>query len=116
MALGTFTLLEQSAGQGPLFIDRVSVVGDGTYPAGGTPTFEAVYQDALAAAGLNARTIVALIDDEINADDGSGTSDGIVLKYDHSADKLAVFLGKTMVESAQANQSSVTYLFTIVSK
>jgi hypothetical protein len=75
-----------------------------------------VYQAALAAAGIGERTIVGILNDDINDDDGSGTSDGVILQYDHGNDKLRVMLGKTMVESAQANQSSVTYKLTIISK
>ena len=112
MPLGTFAVLERSAGDGPLFVDRCSVVGDGAYPAGGSVDFQAAYRAAVG----SARTIVALIDDEINDDDGSTSSDGVVLQYDHSADKLRVVLGKTMVESAQSDQSGVTYLFSILSK
>jgi hypothetical protein len=115
MALGTFTVVEQSAGDGPLFVDRCTVVGDGAYSAGGAPAaggFEALYQAAVG----SARTIVALIADDENLDDGSGTSDEVTLQYDHSADKLKVLLTKTGVESAQADQSGVTYQFTILSK
>ena len=119
MAFGTFTIVEQIAAQGPVFYDRCTLVGDGAYPSGGTPDFEAAYQEASKAAALveaSGRTIVALLNDDINDDDGSGSSDGIVLQYDHTNDKLRVMLGKTMVESAQSDQSTITWKFTIVSK
>ena len=47
MALGDITLLEQAAAQGPVFYDRISVVGDSAYGAGGSPGaggFEALFQ------------------------------------------------------------------------
>lgn len=115
MALGTFTVVEQAAGDGPLFVDRCTVVGDSAYTAGGSPSaggFETLYRTAVG----SARTIVALINDDENLDDGSGGSNEVYLQYDHSADKLKVMLMATGVESAQANQSGVTYKFTILSK
>lgn len=120
MALGTFTIIEEVASQGPVMWHRCTLVGDGAYPSGGSAGFEALYQAAAQAAGVlsegSGRTIVALLNDDLNDDDGSGSSDGIILQYDHTADKLRVMLGKTMVESAQSDQSSITWKFTLVSK
>lgn len=111
MSLGIFTIVEQVASDGPLFIDRCTLVGDGTYPAGGTPDFEALYQAAAVAAGLKnagGRTIVMLHQDhdtELSA-----------LEYDHANDKLFARVKTTGVESAVTNQSGITYVLTIVSK
>lgn len=118
MALGTTTIVEQVAGEGPVFIDRVTQVGDGAYPAGGTAAFQAKYRAAAVASGLkkaSGRNIIAILPGGLNPDDGSGTSKEIVPLYDHTSDKLMMVLMNTGVESAQSNQSSVTYNLLVLS-
>ncbi len=111
MALGAITVVEQVAAQGPVFVDRVSIVGDGAYPAGGSPGFEALFQAAVAGTGeakTSGRVIVALLQDhdtELSA-----------LEYDHTADKLFARVKTTGVESAVADQSAITYIATVLSK
>lgn len=108
MSLGTFTIAEQGAAQGPLFHDRCTVQGDDAYPSGGTPGFEAAYQAALAAVGIGPREIVAVIpqhDTTIN-----------VAEYDHANDKLFVRVKATGVESAVSDQSGNVYAMLIISK
>ncbi len=111
MALGAITIIEQASAQGPVFYDRVSIVGDGAYPAGGSPGFEALFQAAVAGAGeapLSGRTIVALqqdFDAELNS-----------LEYDHTNDKLFARVKTTAVESGVSDQSGITYIATVVSK
>lgn len=104
MSLGTITVLERAAAQGPLFHDRVSIVGDDAYPSGGTPGFEASLQAAIG----SGRQIVGLI----------GEFDGTInsLEYDHANDKLFVRVRATGVESAVSDQSSNTYRALIISK
>ncbi len=104
MTLGTITLLEAAAAQGPLFHDRVSIVGDDNYPAGGSPGFEALAQAAIG----SGRTLVAVLPDhdtEIN-----------LLEYDHANDKLFVRVHATGVESAVSDQSGLTYNALCISK
>ena len=111
MALGAITILEQAASQGPIFHDRISMVGDGAYPAGGSPGFEALFQAAVAGTGetpLTAREIVSVhqdFDAELNS-----------LEYDHTNDKLFARVKTTAVESAVSDQSGITYIMTVVSK
>jgi len=111
MALGTMTIVEQVSPEGPLYIDRCTLVGDGAYPSGGTAGFEATYQAAAVAAGMKnavGRTIVMVHQDhdaELNA-----------LEYDHANDKLFGRVKTTGVESAVSNQSGITYVLTVISK
>lgn len=104
MALGAITVVENAAAQGPVFWDRVTVVGDDAYPAGGSAGFEAAYR----AAAKADREIVAIVNDDLNGDN--------LLEYDHANDKLFVRVRSTGVESAVADQSGTTYRLTVVSK
>ena len=104
MTLGDITLVEAAAGQGPIFYDRVTIVGDGAYPADGTPSFEALLQAVIG----NGRQIIGLQsepDGEINQ-----------CEYDHAADKLFVRVRATGVESAVSDQSALTYSVLVTSK
>lgn len=103
MTLGDITLVEAAAGQGPIFYDRVTIVGDGAYPAGGTPSFEAL----LAAKIGNGRQIIGLQSEP-------GTINQ--LEYDHAADKLFIRVRATGVESAVSDQSALTYSVLVTSK
>lgn len=106
MALGTITLVERAAAQGPLFVDRISIVGDDAYPAGGTPDFESLFQAADSV--LSGREIVAVLADDLNGDNA--------LEYDHANDKLFVRVRSTGAESAVSDQSGNTYRLTVLSK
>lgn len=80
MALGTIvkdSLLE--AGLGPVRLDEIHFPGDGAYPAGGTPGFEALVRAKLVAGNVD---VIAII--QIDAS-------GYVLRYDKANDKLMVF-------------------------
>ena len=111
MALGDITIVEQVDAQGPLFYDRISIVGDAAYPSDGSINFEALYRAALVAAGLkkaSGRTIVGLIlehDTELNT-----------LEYDHANDKLFARVKTTGIESGVSDQSGITYFLTVISK
>jgi len=104
MALGAITVVERVASQGPVFYDRVTIVGDGAYASGGSAGFEALFR---AAVGSD-RTIVGLV----------GEFDGTInsLEYDHANDKLFVRVRATGVESAVSDQSGNTYRALIISK
>jgi len=104
MALGTITVVEAAAAQGPLFMDRITVVGDDGYAAGGTAGFEASVQAALGAQ----REIVGLINDDSNGD--------FLLQYDHANDKLLVRKISDGAEDTTVDQSGRTYKITVISK
>lgn len=101
MALGAMTLVEKvEAAGGPLIVARVTQVGDGTYPAGGSTGLLAKLQ-ALLGRTVN---ILAVKDEAILAD---------IAEYDHTNEKLFIRVKATGVESAVSNQSGVTYVLTI---
>lgn len=80
MALGTFSRSDKT-GQvpaAPTFVDRVSFLGDGSYPTGGTAGFAAKLQ-ALAKDG---RAPIAVIGQDCG---------GYVPVYDEANDKLKVY-------------------------
>lgn len=58
MGLGAFTILEDKASVGPLKVTRFTVVGDGSYPTGGSVGLEAALR---AAASGERRHIVAVL-------------------------------------------------------
>lgn len=103
MALGATVKVESVAAQGPLFVDRITQVGDGAYPAGGTAAFLAKFRLAV---NDPARNIMMVKDEGILAD---------AVEYDHANDKLFVRVKATGVESAVANQSGVTYSMVVIS-
>lgn len=105
MTLGALTLIDHnSAAQGPLFLDHVSLVGDGAYATGGTTGLQALYQAAV----KSKRTIVAII---------PGFCGDAVPSYDPATDKLQVQVMSTAAEAANAaNLAGSTYKFCIVSK
>lgn len=80
MALGLITNVEAVAGIGPLFINRVTVVGDGAYPTGGSAAFQAALQAKIG----KGRTIVSMSPQDCA---------GYVVCYDHANDKLKVYHG-----------------------
>lgn len=110
MALGTFTVVEKVAAQGPVQFVRATVVGDGAYSAGGSTGILAALKSALGKSNLN-----------IISCQGEGDNAGRVLVYDHANEKLKVYQGDNdggadgpLVEDATANQSGRTYGLFIV--
>lgn len=77
MALGTTTRVESVAGVGPVFYDRVTVVGDGAYPTGGSAGLLAAFRVACGAG----RNIFSVIPQDCG---------GYSVAYDHVNDKLIV--------------------------
>lgn len=109
MALGTLTSVAAENVPGPLFIDRVSMPGDTSYPTSGTLGFLA----ALRALRKDQRTIISVR--AYKADVGYSVG------YDPAADLLIVRLedqtSGVVAEVANAtNLSSHTFLLEIVSK
>ena len=104
MTLGAMTRdADHSAGYdpgSPYRHDVLEFAGDGAYPAGGTPDFEVLVQDAL---GAKVRVVsVESID-----------LTGYMLRYDITNDKLVTMHFPTSqgpaVEDTTANQSGRTY-------
>lgn len=104
MALGTITIIEEVAAQGPVMLQRCTIVGDDSYPTGGTTGFEALYQAAVKAAGILSdgagRQIVHV------ANENKGDADE--LAYDHANDKLMAFVRSTAAEVANTTDMSGT--------
>jgi hypothetical protein len=99
MALGALTVVEKTQGQGPLWVVRASIVGDGAYAAGGSTGLLAKLRAALMAPGLNILGVVAQ----------SLPATVSELEYDHATEKLFARVRTTGVESAVSDQSAVTY-------
>ncbi len=110
MALGTFTIVEKASAQGPVHFVRATVVGDGTYAAGGSTGILAALRAALGKSEVN-----------ILSCRGEGDNGGRVVVYDHANEKLKVYQGDNdagadgpLAEDATANQSGRTYGLFIV--
>jgi hypothetical protein len=103
MAIGEITIGDQ-AGQRvsvPLRAIPLQFDGDGAYPAGGTPNFE-----ALVRAALPGSEFVTLF--EVTGQDCGG----YVVTYDRENDKLKVWVSADAapdVENTTANLSAVTF-------
>lgn len=80
MAIGAITtgLEHGQIADHPIFVQKLSFLGDASYPTGGTAAFEATVQTALG----KAVEIVSIIADDC---------DGFVPVYDKAADTLKVF-------------------------
>lgn len=106
MALGTITKsagLDSPGGPTPVFADLVSFLGDSTYPAGGTPGFQAAFR---AAVGKGAREILAVI---------PGNAGDLLVTYDKANDKLFCRLISTGAE-ASGDLSGTTINLVVLSK
>lgn len=104
MALGTITILERGAAQGPIFLDRVSIVGDASYPTGGSAGVEAALQAVIG----SGRTVLGI------QQEYDGTPNAV--EYDHANDKLFVRVKATGVERSAADDSGNTYKALVLSK
>lgn len=107
MSLGTMTSNSESAGQGPVFHDDVSVVGDGSYPTGGS-------------AGVTAKLKALRGDSRAPISGQCYAAGGYVVEFDAKNDKLVVYEqdgGGALAEVANATDlSAVTFKMTITSK
>lgn len=104
MALGALVIVEELAAVGPVKHYRCSLVGDGTYAAGGSVGLLAKLRTATGHPGLN---IIA-----VHPQSAPATLSE--LSYDHANEKLFARVRTTGVESAVADQSGVTYGLHIV--
>ncbi len=105
MALGTPTVLELSAGDGPLRTDLISFAGDGAYVAGGTAAFQLYVRNALKALTKANVEVLAVIPQDCG---------GKTPCYDKAADKLKVYDGTT--EQANGSLSATTFHVLVLSK
>lgn len=110
MALGTITITDvretQDGGQELL----LSFPGDGTYPAGGTPGFNALVQDAIEAAAAAASDANVRGRETVEVLYIVPQRAGIyVPSYDYANDKLFVYSNATDVENVVGNLSAITF-------
>lgn len=111
MSLGTFTIGDEVGTQpsAPTFTDRVSFLGDNSYPTGGTATFSALFQ----AKTKDGRKPIAVIAQDCG---------GYVVAYDETNDKLKVFRGAHTVDNPMSevpnatDLSGVTFNVIVISK
>lgn len=109
MSLGTFTSILEAgkSPSDPTMMIAATLVGDGSYPTGGSATFS----DTLSAALPRTVAVVAV--------QGYGVAGGVGywLVYDASADKLMVINAGTGLEVANATDlSGVTFKATVWAK
>lgn len=104
MALGTFTIADSVAAEGPVFTDRCTVLGVNPYVAGGLTGLLAKYQ----AAKKGSHAIVSV--------QGESENGLYHAEYVHATDKLFVRVLATGVEAGAIDLSAVTFGLTIVSK
>jgi hypothetical protein len=105
MALGALVSVNAGAAQGPIFLDTVTLVGDGAYSSGGSAGLQAKLQTLRG----DGRVIIGII-----PSDGAG----YVISYNNANDKLFVYLqdaGGALAE-ASGDLSAVTFKMVIVSK
>lgn len=106
MALGTLTVLTDTPAQGPVRFIKATIVGDGSYSAGGSTGLLAALRAALKSANL------AILDcrDAYQSDVTRATH----VVYDTVNDKLISRTTSTGAEFATANQSGTTHTLFIV--
>lgn len=109
MALGTGVLdllVASGAGKGPVRFDLIHMPGDGAYPTGGTPGFEAYVREVL---GLETNVdVLGVI---------SGDSGIYVAQYDRANDKLKVRTMATGAEVADTTDlSGTTFNLIVISR
>lgn len=96
MALGTFTNTQKLAKADSVgYLDRAQIVGDNSYPTGGTTGFSASVQTATKQGG---REVVGIIDNT-----GDAT---YYVVYVKATDALKVFVRATGLEVANATDTS----------
>ncbi len=95
MALGVVASVSASAAQGPIFTDRLTVVGEASYTTGGATGLAA----ALKALRKDSRDIISVVDE------GVATNK---IEYDKANDKLLCYVRSTGVQVAGAVDLSGT--------
>ena len=110
MAIGAVVSVNKdikAAGE-PLFADEITMVGDGSYPTGGSLGLEAAMQAQVG----DGREIMAVID--------AGPQGGYMTKYDKPNKKLMLFKSNTAAipqeEGNATDTSGVTFRFLVLSR
>lgn len=104
MTLGALTVIDKSASQGPVFYDRITLVGDNSYPTNGSVGLQALFQAAI----LSHRTIIAVV---------PAFCGDAVPSYDPVTDKLKVQVMSTAAEVGNGvDESGLTYKLLVISK
>jgi hypothetical protein len=103
MAIGAITVLEVTAGDGPLRADLISFAGDGAYPTGGTANFQTLVRNAL---GKGRVEIIAVLGQDCG---------GRTPVYDKALDKLKVYNGTSEISNA-TDLSATTFRLVVLSK
>lgn len=105
MALGTMTLVSSAAANGPIYVNEVTLVGDSSYPTGGSTGLKAKLQ----ALTLDGREPFAVTVQEAGG--------AYVLNYDHALEKLKIRNSGDGLEVTNATSlSGVTHKLCIWSK
>ena len=103
MSLGALTVVEKLEASAPVIVARCTLVGDSSYPTGGSGGLLAKLQAALGGRQVNIISV-----------QGEGPNGDRHLEYNHAADKLLVRVMSTGVETANTtNESGVTYGLTV---
>lgn len=111
MAIGAITVVSKTQIPGPLNIDEISFAGDATYPANGTPGFQALVRTALGKGNVTIMLVVPL------------ECGGYIPFYDAVADKLKVLYSDSnnaadgpLIENATADLHLTTFKLKVLSK
>lgn len=107
MALGTLAIVSSKSGDGPVFLDRFTIVGDSAHVATGTT-------------GLLAKLRAAKGDSRsIRSCKGRGSTIGYTCEYDPATDKLQCFFedqtSGVQADAGSANLSAITFTCDAVS-
>ena len=105
MALGAITKVAQGGevASSPTYVDFLSFLADSTYPAEGTPGFQATVQTAVG----DGREVLGVIPQDVG---------DLVPAYDKVNDKLKIFLRSTGAEASPGDLSATTLNLVVLSK
>lgn len=103
MSLGALTIVEKTQGQGPIFVLRCQIQGDGAYAQGGSTGLLAKLRAALGTAGFNILAVIGQSSPAAPAE----------VEYDHANDKLYA-RARAGGEFTTADQSATAYGFIVL--
>lgn len=108
MSLGAFTVANEIGRKGgPLSMARLTIVGDASYPTGGTPDFAALVATALGITGIEIEAVIH---------QGPVTAD-FAVAYDKANDKLTARVISTGAQVANAvDLSGTTFEVLVIGK
>ncbi len=106
MSWGTLTISESGkAPSGPLFVDRITLVGDATYVTGGTTGLLAALRTAKGMPNLDILSVR-----------GEGDNGDLQPEYVHATDSLLIRDISTGADHGNANLSGTTFGLVVISK